>query len=309
MKFSIDNNYEDGLRKYSTFEYYFQNLTDLYNYLKSNPKVNSHIFRRQSSLTNGSDFAGENLTQAIEYLNGGYNFNFENFDNATRNIRKLGIEDEESTKLERALHGGAYLYPLVAAGVPDCMIRYRQDSDPKHITVYFQLGYSASTTESQIFNRGVATINLIQSLESKGYIVDLKVFELSIESDEIVDITVNLKKTDQLLNVTKCYYPFVSKEFLRRLLFRVLESAPVENDWSNGYGRPASTSEMRDFYKLKDKDLVISQPREMGIDGDNIYTDTITLFKKLGLDNEFDLSKLKEKSKETQKVKTKRNYY
>lgn len=303
MTFSIHNDYQS----YKTYKYNFYNLTDLYNYLISDPEVNSYIFSEQSSIVGDVEFSGASLDKAIEYLNGGYKINFEKFDIAIRDIRKYGVEDVDSRKLERALHGGAYLSHLVAAGVPDCMIRYKQDSDPKHITIYFQLGYPHYTEQSQIMNRGIATINLIQSLEDKGYIVDLKVFELSSCNDEFIDITVNLKNTDEILNISKCYYPFVSKEFLRRLLFRVLESAPVENSWGYGYGRSANNDEIRDFYKLKDRDIVISTPQELGIKGENIYEDTISLFKNLNLDDEFDLSKLKEGFEE--KVKVKNRFY
>ncbi len=293
MKFTLDKSKESQ----SIFKYKFFNLTDLYNYLKTNPEVNYKVFRNQASLNNGSSFGGEPLDVAIEYLKGGYNVDFDRFDIATRTIRVSGYEDTDSRKLVRGLHGGTYLSPLVAAGVPDCMIKYERDTSPKHITIYFQLAYSWMTTEEQIFNRGIATINLIQSLEDKGYIVDLKVFELSECSDEYLDITVNIKNIDERLNITKCYYPFVSKEFLRRLLFRVLESTPVENSWGNGYGNSLDNDDIRNFYKLKEKDLVIAPPRDMGIEGKDIYSDTISLYENLGLDKEFDLSKLKQKVK------------
>lgn len=298
MKFDIDKKQVDNTSDISTiYKYNFSNLTDLYNYLKQNPKVNRNIFNTQASLDPNNYFAGESLEKSIEYLRGGYKVNFDKFDIAVKNVRKFGYEDVDSRKLERSLHGGIYLSPLVAAGVPDCMIRYRQDSDPKHITVYFQLGYPHFTTTEQVFNRGIATINLIQTLEDKGYIVDLKVFELSVNDDEYLDITINLKQVDELLNISKCYYPFVSKEFLRRILFRILESVPVKTNWSHGYGRSIEGDEIREFYNLNSKDLVIAAPKSMGILGHDIYEDTVTLFERLNLSKEFDLTKLKNKVK------------
>lgn len=291
MKFVIDKN--SGYQ--TIYKYNFSNLTDLYTYLKSNPRVNTSIFRNQASLDNESSFGGEPLEYAIEYLKGGYNINFDKFDIATRTIRKSGYEDVDSRKLTLSQHGGVYLSPLVAAGVPTCMIKYDRDTTPKHITIYFQLGYPWMTTADQVFNRGIATINLIQSLEEKGYIVDLKVFELSECDDEILDITVDVKKTDELLNITKCYYPFVSKEFLRRLLFRVLESAPVKSYWSSGYGQTCDAEEIKRIYKLREKDIVIPAPTNIGIQGNDIYEDTVSLFENLNLDKEFDLSRLKQK--------------
>ena len=297
MKFVIDKKVNKQNNLVTIYKYNFSNLTDLYNYLRQNPEVNTHIFREQASLENNYDFGGEPLDAAIEYLRGGYEMDFEKFNIAIKDVRKFGYEDLDSRKLEKTLHGGMYLAPLVAAGVPDCMVRYRQDSEPKHITIYFQLGYPCFTTTDQVFNRGIATINLIQALEAKGYMVDLKVFKLSFNVNEYLDITINLKNVDELLNISKCYYPFVGKEFLRRLLFRVLESTPVETNWNCGYGKTLQEEDIYNFYKLNKKDLIISDPSSMGITGENIYEDTATLFENLNLSKEFDLTELRNKVK------------
>lgn len=290
MKFVLDKTNEQTI-----YKYYFSNLADLYNYLNNNPEINSAIFKEQNSIEAEIDFAGESLDKALEYLKGGYKVNLKEFNMALNSINELGYRDEDSRKLVRSLHGGAYLSPLVAAGIPDCMIRYDRDTTPKCITIYFQINYTWKTTPKQIFNRGIATINLIQALQEKGYLVDLKVFELLKCDDEFIDIIVNVKNIDEDLNITKCYYPLVSKEFFRRVMFRVIESAPVKNNWSDGYGFKPSEEEIRKFYKLKEKDLLISEPYTMGIKGENIYKDTINMFESLNVSNEFDLTKVKRK--------------
>ena len=58
-----------------------------------------------------------------------------------------------------------------------------------------------------------------------------------------------------------------SSSFLRRILFRVLESMPVESNWSWGYGRTVEEASLRKLYNLKDSDYVISTPNEIGING------------------------------------------
>ena len=101
------------------------------------------------------------------------------------------------------------------------------------------------------------------------------------------------------LNIEKCYYPIKAKEFLRRLLFRVLESAPVQDyEWGIGYGVAASIEYMRKFFEAKSNDLIISYPSEMGIRGNNIYEDTLSLIKKLKIQEEFDIDRIKKLSKE-----------
>ena len=85
------------------------------------------------------------------------------------------------------------LSSLVAAGVPDCMLRYDRDQEMKYVTIYFNLAYPHFTKESEIVNRGLATLYLIQALEQKGYIVNFKAFELSHCYNETINISIDLK--------------------------------------------------------------------------------------------------------------------
>lgn len=290
MKFEIEKDHRKKIYKYN-----FYSLTDLHDYLKTNPKINKSVFYEPSSLRPQNNFNGESLNTAINYCLGGYDNDFERFKVLTNQVRQAGYEDYDSRKLVRSIYGGVALSPLVASGIPDCMISYRQDSEVKYVTIYFQLGYPCITTHNQIFNRGIATLNLIQALQDKGYIVDFKAFELSRCGNEYVDITVNLKRTSELLNISKCYYPLVGREFLRRLLFRVLESTPVKENWSFGYGSPLNTDDISKFYNLKPKDLIISYPGEMEILGNDVYNDTANLFQSLHLENEFNVEKIRQK--------------
>ena len=116
-------------------------------------------------------------------------------------------------------------------------------------------------------------------------------------ANEYVEVTVNLKKVDEFLNISKCYYPLVGKEFLRRLLFRILESLPVTEDWGRGYGRAITLEEIKNFYKLRDRDIIIPAPSEIDIQGEDIYTYMFNFLKSLDLDSEFDLSEFSQKVK------------
>lgn len=281
----------------------FRNLTDLYDYLKSNPKVNTKVFTRQASIKNDTLFAGEPLPQAIEYCIGGYDKGFDNFLSTNAQLKTAAKELTDNRTLVRTIYGGMPQPALVAAGVPDCMLRYERDTTTAVRNIYFNLAYSAQNTTGKIVNRGLATLYLVQALESKGEIVNFKAFELSKndDEDEIINIELNLKKPgDLFLNIEKCYYPIKSKEFLRRVLFRVKESSKVEDYyWGDGYGQALTASEMRTFLGAKPHDLVISCPEEMGIEGNNIYDDTVALIQTLGIEKEFDVPKilsLKEKN-------------
>ncbi len=274
----------------------FANLTDLHDYLAQNPRVNRRVFERQASLNPDFNFYGESLDKSIEYCISGYRDGFENFLVANDKLKETTKELSDNRVLTRTMYGGMPLSALVAAGVPDCMLRYDRDTKSTVRNIYFNLAYPAYTSTSRIINRGLATLYIIQALEAKGEMINFKAFELSECSDEIVNIEINLKKPgDLFLDIEKCYFPIKGKEFLRRVLFRVLESSTVTDSyWGEGYGSPVNEDGIRDFFKISSKDLVISYPSEMGIDGDNIYDDTITLIERLGLQSEFNIPKIKE---------------
>ena len=160
--------------------------------------------------------------------------------------------------------------------------------------MHFSLSYPHFVEKEEIFNRGLATLYIVDALEKKGDIVNFIARETAECGDEIVNIEVVLKKpTDMMLDIKKCYFPLVGREFLRRLLFRVKESLPFENDWSWGYGRTLEEEPLREFFNLKESDYVISTPNEIGIRGNDIYNDTARLIENLDLEEEFDVQKIK----------------
>lgn len=272
----------------------FANLTDLYDYLKSNPVINRRIFSSPASLSADDHFHGVSLEKSIEYCLGGYKKDFDNFLEVNEQLKKIGLANPNNKRVSRSLYGGAALAPLVAAEIPQCMVKYKRENDLKFITLYFNLSYNCGTSESEIVNRGLATLYIIKTLESRGYVVNLKAFELSTCGDEVLNIDIGLKRPgDLILDIEKCYFPIKAKEFLRRILFRVVESADVENSWGYGYGCPASVGFTRSFFEAGDKDLVIGEPSSMGIGGNNIYEDTATLIKRLNIQDEFDMQKIK----------------
>lgn len=293
MKLSIDR--KNGKTIYNVK---FDNLADLYYYLKSNPRVNRFIFNEQASLNGSYEFAGDNLEKSIEYIVNGYNRGFNNFLVASERMQNATIDVSDNRSLRRGLYGGIPLAPLVAAEVPECMLKYDRQKEATIRNMYFSLSYPHYVEDKEIFNRGLATLYIVDALERKGDIVNFVARETAGCGYEIVNIEVVLKKpTDMMLDIKKCYFPLVGREFLRRLLFRVKESLPFEVDWSWGYGITLEEESLRNFFNLKDTDYVISTPNEIGIGGGDIYKDTARLIENLSLEEEFDVPKIKKLSR------------
>lgn len=277
----------------------FDNLTDLYDYLKSNPEVNKRIFVSQASIENEQSFSGENLSKSIEYLIKGYKNNLDNFLVVNKNLNKTTKEFTENRTLERTMYGGFFQPALVAAGVPNCNFRYNRNSKKNVRNIYYNLAISGSETKNQIINRGIALLYIIESLEKAGELVNLKVFNLTQTDNEIINIEVLLKKPGELfLDTEKCQFPLTSIEMTRRIILRVMESIEVnEIYWSLNYGDYFWEDEIRKFFNVKDYDLVIASPHQMGIQGINIYDDTISLIKALHLEEYFNLNSIEELKK------------
>ena len=177
----------------------------------------------------------------------------------------------------------------------------RQAQIEKERVALYELNENLNFITNAQINRGIITLYLIHALEERGEIINFHTFDLSFEYDfayfhkETINIEINLKNPgDLFLDIEKCYFPIRSKEFLRRIMFRVQESIPVKYiDWQNGYGKLADEEQIRSFYNLKPTDIVISNPTEMGIKGNNLYEDTLNVINKIKMNDEFNTEKIK----------------
>lgn len=216
----------------------------------------------------------------------------ETLDESEKERNKKELAD--SRKMVRGLYGGVPLAPLVAANVPDCMSRYERDNNATVRNVYYNIGCPWYTSTKQIVNKGLITLFIINALEERGEMINFRAFEASREGNEIVDIEVALKRPGEaMLDVGKCYFPLVRKEFLRRILFRTLESIPVRNGWADGYGVSLKQHELKKYLNAKDDDIILSYPEELDIHGQDLIEDAINALKTLKLTEEFDIEKIK----------------
>ena len=72
----------------------FKSLSGLHLFLNDNPEVNTKIFYSQKSIEASVKFAGEPLEQAISYLIGGYQKDFDMFVKLRKEIDKVNIKYE-----------------------------------------------------------------------------------------------------------------------------------------------------------------------------------------------------------------------
>lgn len=247
----------------------FPSLVALYNYLKSNPKINKDVFITRASLNKDYTFHGEPLDKSIEYLLGGYNRDLDQFLKLQRQLDSKITSLPKVSKFENTVVGSRIHIPNALAGSPNFMIKPSNYDEQKFVNIYFSFSYSERTMEEEIRNRGLITLNLIRLLENNNYKVNLSTFSLSYIGDEYMYIVIQLKKYNSNLSVSDCYFPFVSKEFSRRILFYCKETMPVEDkNWGFNYGRVFTLDQMRNILNLKENDILIGSPTYMGVNED-----------------------------------------
>lgn len=264
----------------------FKSLSGLHLFLNDNPEVNTNIFFTQKSEEASVKFAGEPLEQAIQYLIGGYQKDFDMFVKLRKEIDKVNIKYENTRKIKPSVVGSRPNVPAFIAGAPKTMYRVDRAKEKKFIDIYVNLPYTNNTTEAQIRNRGIMILNLVKLLESHDYGVNLKVFETCMVGNEAFTVSVGLKQPGELLNDKKCYYPMCGKEFVRRILARLKESVPFKENWHMSYGQVLTEKQTRVIMDIPEDAILINSPNDMGIKGVDVYQDADAFLSKINLDKE-----------------------
>ena len=290
------SSFNDDTKAYRVYNADFRSLTELELFLRNSPEINTACFPSQKSLTLPEEFAGAPLDEAINYCHGGYSAGLPMFLELKKELEASNVKYLNVRRSVPAVVGSRPHVPNFVAGTPKTMWRLDRAESKTFIDVYINLVYSSATTEAQIRNRGILTLNLINLFEQSNMAVNLYVFEASMQKDEIFMANIQLKKPGQVLNVGKCYYPLCGKEFIRRLMLRVKESMPFRQNWSMGYGSGLPLPLLRKLLKISDSKILIGAPAEMGLKGRDIFEDADIFFKNLKLSDNI-LVRRKQKNK------------
>lgn len=285
----------------TVFRYHFPSLVSLVEYLKTaepNREVFTTLFSELPD-ERGKNFRGESLEDTLNHLIYGYNQTYEEYleKSKMREIEIFSEIDYGRVKPIRGYSGSRVDINAYLNGEDKCMLRAVRSVPKQFKTINYDLSYKASITESQIFNRGAICMLIISALEQNNISVNLNCFNLLeqvINQDEtkryaqpvkkkeilvpkkkeILYVTVNLKDVDETLNEPMCIGPFNRKEFLRRVIFRLLEVSPVDKAWRVGHGYVIKdVKEIERIIEASPDDLTFHDPDQMGIKGDDLAED------------------------------------
>ena len=282
--------------EYTIYKFKFRGLSDLYNYLKSDPIINRKIFGvRLSSSFKSSDFAGMPYEDALEQL---VNYNDPKYDEFLKMSKKTKVKNLKIGSMFKEINtvaGGVVRPQALATGDPRVYKTTRVYKIDKTVNIYATASYRWDTSKAQVYNRAVILTNIIHALEEQGITVNVNVFEASYKHDEILEVELNIKKNGKSTNYQALYRSLCNVEFLRRILFRVIETSDVKNNWRDGYGSTCPEKFMREYYKLDDDDIYFGQPLEMGIQGKDIGYDFEEAVNHLKLNKVIDVPKAKKR--------------
>lgn len=284
----------------------FNGIYDIYSYLKNDPKINRRVFKKLSSVTGITSFAGKPYEEALEDLISDYDSGYDEFLRLQKDINKSRSILINKYKTVRTLAGGHLNIPAYSAGSPLCYETIERIEKPKFVKIHVNLSYSWMISHKQVFNKAIIVTNIIKSLEKAGYSVEVNTFKLIRDGDEIFHLIVQLKKHGGKLNIVDLYKSLCNVEFSRRISFRILETMNVCNEW-DGYGSVLSESFVRRVLKLNEDDLYIGTPNELGIGGKDISVDFENAIRYLNLEDKIDMEKAKNEFKEVKVLKRRRD--
>lgn len=245
----------DRWGKYTVYAFNFKNPVDFCDYVR-NAEINTKIFPMNIVKERGSEgsdktfngggwYQTKNINQAINLCIDGWHEGYDFFKSLKNTLDYRG---DKMTILSR--------------------------SKEKPINILVNLSYRWETTQNQVVNRGVIIQNLVNELEKNGYKVNLKTFALTYYDNEISCIVVSLKSIDERLDPRKAYFSFCNPSFLRRLVFRVMESSDFKKTgWNENYGFVCESDFIKKAFSTGKFDIVIPQPSEIGITGGDIVKD------------------------------------
>ena len=271
-------------------EYDFDSIIEFLDYIDDAPISDSFSGYKLSSEDCDYSFTQKrSLEEAKDFCKYGYHEDFEKLVDLKYSLEKY-IKMNKSKQQQYNYYVG--YTPDVKAyleGNPLSMLN-KEEPKRKHIDIYYNSAILGKVSTNEIFNRGAVTLCLVEILENMGFSVDLNIFTMSGKGDQIHYAKFNLKNNSERMNIQKLYFPLCHPSFLRRLVFRLREVTPdISSYWRDGYGRTSDDYTIRSVIDLKENDIVICQPDEMGVRGNNIIDDANAMFDYINRFNQKDI--------------------
>ena len=229
----------------------YDSLHEFYEYLIHTPFNDAFCWAKHSSVDGDYYFTKtRDFSEAVELLKNGWS------DMATKLVQKLKVienKTEPTMKPKNVLGVAGYqaIVPLYLQGVPNNMVTKKMTPvKQKVITLNKSIDYNGGVSADQIIEESIKAMQIVKKLEAQGYRCNLNIVIGSSEPDIKLYVKVRIKSANEKMNISKLAFPLVHPSMLRRLFFRFIEVYPhVTKSFVSGYGKPATSDEMREIFK------------------------------------------------------------
>lgn len=261
-------------KSWEMFDISFRGTSDFVSYLKTASTAPNFTYDKLFSFIGDYEFTKTNsLEQAIEMFECGWSEGFDSFLSAKKQLDKIFPYIAKKMVLQNNVFGSVPNVFNAINNIPLSMRNKVLEEKKNFISIGVDTSYPWFVNSQQLFNFGAIVISCIDFFESMGYRVNLNFFEIARSGNQMLYIKNILKEDGQKTNIQKLYFPFCHPSYLRRLLFRVLETTDgLENHWIHGYGHVMGINEIRESLDIPNETLLFSL-HSMDIKGKDIVED------------------------------------
>lgn len=231
----------------------FDSLKEFYDYCVTTPFNEAFCWSNHSSVSGDKRFTQtENFQEAVELFKNGWS------DMATKLVQKLKVIENKAQpnmkpKNIMSMQGYQAIVPVYLNNQPNAMLSKKNvPVKQKVITVNKSIDYNGGVKADTIVNESIKAMQIVKKLEAQGLRVNLNIVlgAAAGHPEKQFVIKIRIKSANERLNVSKLAFPLVHPSMLRRLFFRFIEVYPkFTSAFVGNYGRPATSSELRDMFK------------------------------------------------------------
>lgn len=139
--------------------------------------------------------------------------------------------------------------PRYLQGMPDSMISNKcVVTKQKVLDIVKDFGYSGVTSTEKIEEESIKVLKLVNSLESKGYRVNLSITFVS-GGRKYTGIVMKIKNASQRMNIKQMAFPLVHPSMFRRIVFGLIERLDETKNFGEGYGYCTDYEETKHLFK------------------------------------------------------------
>ena len=145
------------------------------------------------------------------------------------------------------------IVPNYLIGIPNSMIRSKiVMQKQKVVTINAQLPFSSYASAENMERACLFNLLAIKCIENSGVRVNFNIITATKKNGKTGIIRLKVKNANERLNISKICFPATNPSYLRRIMFRVIETNKFyDSSFVIGYGSPVKDEELVNLIKLK----------------------------------------------------------